>query len=225
MSRPKGSSRTDSTGRAYAGSQRQIQMFVNERAGALSAAVAQSLSQYGLGERTIRWVSPLAADAYSEYRGSAFLERVELGLLAQRLQEFWPQNGPCWDALARIEDGCILVEAKSHVNEIYGLGCGASPESKQKIQAALDMTKAWLGVSLDVDWTARLYQSANRYACLYFLREIAGVQAFLVNAYFVDDPRTRTTRREWDNAIESVNRELGLAYEVPYSASVFLAVQ
>src|SRR6266567_9285230 len=87
------------------------------------------------------------------------------------------------------------------------------------------LTKAWLGVSLDVDWTARLYQSANRYACLYFLREIAGVQAFLVNAYFVDDPRTRTTRREWDNAIESVNRELGLAYEVPYSASVFLAVQ
>jgi hypothetical protein len=200
-------------------------MFVNERVATLSAVVAQSLSQYGLREKTIHWVSPLAADAYSEYRDSEFLERVGLGLLAPRLQVFWPQNGPCWDALARIEGGCILVEAKSHVPEIYGQGCGASPASKQKIQEALDITKAWLGVSLDVDWTARLYQSANRYACLYFLREIAGVHAFLVNAYFVDDPRTRTTREEWNDAIGSVNRELGLACEAPYSASVFLTAQ
>ena len=133
-------------------------------------------------------MSPLAADMYSEYRDSEFLERVGLGVLKSRLLEFWPQGGPCWDALARIEGGCLLIEAKSHVPEIYGGGCEASPESRQKIHSALDATKAWLGVSPEVDWAGRLYQSANRYACLYFLREIARVQAFLVNVYFVGDP-------------------------------------
>jgi hypothetical protein len=109
------------------------------------------------------------------------------------------------------------------VSEIYGGGCGAtSTGSKQKIQDAFDATKAWLGVSPDVDWMGRLYQSANRYACLHFLREIAGVHAFLVNVYFLGDPRTPTTREEWDAEIVSVNRELGLIREAPYSAAVFL---
>jgi hypothetical protein len=178
-----------------------------------------------LNKEDIQWVSPLTADTCSEYQDSEFLERVGLVLLAPKLRKCWPRGGPCWDALARTEGGCILIEAKSHVKEIYGGGCGAtSPRSKKKIQAALDATKAWLGVSPDVDWMGRLYQSANRYASLYFLREIAGVQAFLVNVYFVDDPRTRTTKEEWDSAISCVNRELGLVREVPYSAAVFLTV-
>lgn len=218
----KDSSRIDSTGRAHAGSQKQIQIYVNERTTMLNSAIAQSLSRYDFDEKMIRWVSPLAAEMYSEYQDSEFLERVGLGVLAPRLHEFWPRGGPCWDALAQFENGLLLIEAKSHIREIYGGGCGASPASKQKIEAALGATKAWLGVSPEVDWTGRLYQSANRYACLYFLREIGGVQAFLVNVYFVADPRTPTTRKDWDAAIECVNRELGLPHEVPYSAAVFL---
>ncbi len=222
---PKNFSRIDSTGRAHAGSQRQMQMYVNEKTHALSSVVAQSLSQYDLGAKDIHWVSPLAADMYSEYQDSEFLERVGLGVLAPRLLKFWPRGGPCWDALAKIDGGCLLVEAKSHVPEIYGGGCGASADSRQKIQVALDVTKTWLGVSPDVDWRGRLYQSANRYACLYFLREIAAVQAFLVNVYFVGDPISPTplTRENWDAAIGSVNRKLGLVHEVPYSSSVFLS--
>src|SRR6266851_9271455 len=104
---PKDSSRTDSTGRAYAGSQRQIQTYVNERTQAFNAPVAQSLSRYNLNEKEIQWVSPIAADNYSEYRDSEFLERVGYGHLAPALREFWPQDGPCWDALARIEGGCL----------------------------------------------------------------------------------------------------------------------
>ena len=222
---PKDSSRTDSTGRAHAGSQRQVQTYVNERANALNSAVAESLSKYDFDEKEIHWVSPLAADTYSEYRDSEFLERAGLSRLTPELLEFWPQNGPCWDALARIKGGCLLIEAKSHAKEVYGDGCGAtSPISKQKILAAFDSTKAWLGVSHNVDWTGRLYQSANRYAYLFFLREIAGVQAFLVNVYFVGDSISPTplTREDWDAAIGSVNRELGLVREVPHSAAVFL---
>lgn len=212
---PKDSSRTDSRGRAYAGSQRQMQTFVNEKTAALNFAIAQSLSQYDFDEKEIQWVSPL------EYRDSEFLERVGLARFTTQLRKFWPRNGPCWDALAGIKDGCLLLEAKSHVSEIYSEGCGASPRSKKKIQAAFDATKVWLGVSPAVAWTGRLYQSANRYAYLYFLREIAGVSAFLVNVYLVDDSRTPTAREEWDAAIRSVNHELGLVHEVSYSAAVF----
>src|SRR5271170_5970967 len=117
---PKNSSRVDSTGRAHAGSQKQIQIYVNEKTQTLNSALAQSLSRYELDEKGINWVSPLAADTYSEYQDSEFLERVGLGGLSPRLQEFWPRGGPCWDALARIEGGCLLIEAKSHVAEIYG---------------------------------------------------------------------------------------------------------
>ena len=222
---PKDSSRTDSSGRAHTGSQRQIQTYVNERTNTLNLAIAQSLSQYGLDKNDLSWVSPLGADTYSEYRDSEFLERVGLGHLAPQLRKFWPRGGPCWDALARIEGGCLLVEAKSHVPEIYGGGCSASPRSKKKIQAALDATKDWLGVSPDVDWTGQLYQSANRYASLYFLTQIGGAQAFLVNVYFVGDPISKTplTRKEWDDATGHVNQELGLVRKAPYSAAVFLA--
>lgn len=73
---PKDFSRIDSKGRAHAGSQRQIQIYVNERTHTLNSAVAQSLSQYSLNENDIHWVSPLEADSYSEYRDSEFLERV-----------------------------------------------------------------------------------------------------------------------------------------------------
>ncbi len=134
---PKDLSRTDSTGWAHAGSQRQIQTYVNERTNALNSAVTQSLSQYGLDESDIQWASPLEADTYSEYRDSEFLERVGLGHLASALRKFWPRNGPCWDALARIERGCLLIEAKSHVSEIYGGGCGASGVSPDVESLAL----------------------------------------------------------------------------------------
>jgi hypothetical protein len=219
-------SRTDSRGRAYAGSQKQIQTYINDRSQAINSAIARSLSRYGLDEKDIHWVSPLAADKYMEYRDSEFLERVRLGHLNPRLQEFWPQRGPCWDALAQINGGCLLIEAKSHVQEIFSGGCGAtSPRSKEMIRKAFDATKAWLGISSDVDWTGPLYQSANRYASLYFLREIAGVQAFLVNVYFVGDRIAPTTREDWDAAIESVSRELGLVHEVSYSSAVFLTAE
>ncbi len=116
----KDSPRVDSTRRAQAGSQKQIQMYVNENPQALTSAIAQALLWHGLGEKDIHWVSPRVEESYLEYRDTEFLERVGLGRLASQLQEFWPRGGPCWDALARIEGGCILIEAKSHVSSIYG---------------------------------------------------------------------------------------------------------
>jgi hypothetical protein len=171
-SRPcrKDPSRVDGSGRAYAGSQRQIQTYVNERVEELSNLTGECL---GFSHTdSIKWVSPLQADGYTEYRDADFLRVLGIGNFAGTLREFWPRGGPCWDALARVEgagrNGFLLVEAKSHIGEIYGNGCCAAGRSLVQIQAALNATKQWLGVDASADWTGRLYQSANRYAHLYF---------------------------------------------------------
>jgi hypothetical protein len=218
-------SRVAQNGRAYAGSQRQIQTYVNLQTDTLSASIIKALS---LTENSrIVWVSPLASDSYNEYRDSEFLHVLGLTRLTPMLVKFWPRGGPCWDALARIERdgrivGCILVEAKSHILEICGSGCGAKGASLKRILEALAETKKWLGVTQQTPWTGTLYQSANRYAHLHFLRAIAGIDAYLVNIYFVNDPHSPTTVEEWKPAIHDVQRQLGLVASVPFTAEVFL---
>ena len=214
--------RIDSTGRAYKGSQRQIQTYVNEKQDALNSAIAQSLSRYNVDAHGISWVSPLAQDNYLEYRDSEFLERVGLGHLGTSLSKFWAHGGPRWDALAQIKGGCLLVEAKSHVSEIESGGCQASIGSRRAIEKALEATRNWLGVSTGGDWTGKFYQCANRYAHLYFLTQIARVPAYLINVYFIEDPCKPTSRAEWDLGIADVRLELRVSGVVPFSAAVFL---
>lgn len=220
-------SRVDASGRARAGSQRQVQTYVNDLPDALNDSIAGSLSASLPPAARIQWVSPLKHEGYIEYRDGDFLRALGMQQYENELLAFWPKGGPCWDALARLSfndghRGCLLVEAKSHVSEIYGNGCRASDASRQQICEALRRTKNWLGVAPEADWTGELYQSANRYAHLYFLRVIAGIDAFLVNTYFIDDPRSRTTIQEWGPAINGVKQQLGLASPVPFSSEVFL---
>jgi hypothetical protein len=115
--------RVDATGRAFAGSQRQIQTYVNEHPKEMSDAVRSSLSSNSID---IEWVSPIRALRYAEYRDRDFLRVLGLESLWDQLREFWPRGGPCWDALGRTgfadgRRGCVLIEAKSHVNEIEGM--------------------------------------------------------------------------------------------------------
>lgn len=93
--------RVDENGRAYAGSQRQIQSYVNLQTDKVSASIIKALS---LTENSrIVWVSPLASNSYNEYSDSNFLHALGLKLLTPMLAGFWPRGGPRWDALARIE--------------------------------------------------------------------------------------------------------------------------
>ena len=211
-------------GRAYAGSQKQIQSCVNLCPERFTSAVADVLQLPQSMRTTVEWVSPLARDSYIEYRDTEFLEVLGLSRYAPELAQFWPAGGPCWDALARIENGCILVEAKSHVSEIYGTGCRAGPRALATINAALDETKRWLGVPTRTNWTGKLYQTANRYAHLYFLREKCSLEAYLVNVYFVGDPRTPTSEQQWRAGIQEVNAEMGITSAVPFCASLFFHV-
>jgi hypothetical protein len=97
-------------------------------------------------------------------------------------------------------------------------------KSQAQIRRGFDSTKDWLGVPRSVDWTAGdLYQLANRYAHLYFFRQVLGIEAWLANIFFLNDPHSPTSIQEWQSAIRQAKQELGLfADEVPYAVEIFL---
>jgi len=200
---------------------------VNRRSNDLSSHVAGALNALGaaISPDHIEWVSPLESEKFAEYQDTAFLTRVGLQSQEGSLRAFWPRGGPVWDALAVVdgdqESGIVILEAKSHPPEIRGNGCQATSIPRQRIEAALAETKEWLGVGSEVCWTRQLYQSANRLAHLYFLRERVGVPAWLVNVYFLNDPHSPTTRAQWDDALAEVKAELGVG-KTPFVAEVFL---
>ena len=203
----------------------------NERPDELSQAILDQLpARVREWRAKIRWVSPLARDAYREYRDADFLRAVGLGDYVKELAEFWPNMGPSWDALGTISDsfgrmkrpGVILVEAKSHIPEIYGSGCQANPQSLVRIQAAIDHTRAWCDVSTGENWLGPLYQSANRIAHLYWLYERIRTPVWLVNLYFTGDPIGPASRPEWEREIAMVKAQLGLERPIPNLIEVYL---
>jgi hypothetical protein len=212
--------RCDTYGRAYAGSQRQIQTYVNETPELLQRGVSEAF----VTPMSLEWVSPLRVDGYREYQDGRFLDALGLSKYRMELRRFWPKGGPVWDALARerTSGGVLLVEAKSHVPEVYGSGCGAVAErSITKIDQSCCATKGWLSVGEQHNWKGSLYQSANRLCHLYFFREILRVPAWLANIYFTDDPHSRTSQSTWQVGIAQVKVELGIS-AVPYCADVLL---
>jgi hypothetical protein len=215
--------RCDDAGRAYAGSQQQIQLYVNEHPLVLNQAISDAFKI----PFSLRWVSPLSSDGYREYWDDDFLNALGLSQHCKKLNDFWPSGGPHWDALACVENetgGVSLVEAKSHVPEIYGNGCEAKADSSiEKINRGIAATKKWLHVGQQADWKGPLYQSANRLAHLYFFTEILRIEAWLVNVYFIDDRSilTPTSRTMWESGIADVKKSLGIG-EVPRCADVFL---
>lgn len=219
--------RVDREGRAYAGSQLQIQIFVNRYPEELSQSLLEALPSLAEQNPSIRWVSPLESGGFVEYQDEAFLAAVGYSHVTESLCAFWPKGGPSWDALAVADlggdTGIVMVAAKSHPPEVYGRGCRASRRSRARIENALLETKRWLGVREDADWTGPLYPCASRLAHLYFFRESIGVSAWLANVYFLFDPYLPTSMEEWHITLRQVRAEMGLTdITVPYATDVFL---
>lgn len=216
------------SGRATAGSRLQLQDYVNDHSSTISRAI---IDRIRLGSSaSIQWVSPLASDNYREYRDSDFLSLVGLKGASASLRAFWPNNGPCWDALGIIQDPTgeldnvpVLVEAKSYRSEVYGNGCKAeNPRSVNLIGKALDEAKRFFGADLTSDWMGCLYQSGNRLAHLYFFLQHLHRSAWLVNVYFADDPIGPTSIGQWEAENSKVRDALGLHSTIPNFLEIFL---
>ena len=206
-------------GRAWKGSQFHLQNLVNDHQEYLSCLIlSTSASLREFAAKHPQWVSPLKKDDYCEYQDEQFLKKVGSREHWGKLKDFWPSGGPVWDALATIEGkngakGVILLEAKSHEEELKGVGCKAkNDETAAKIEDTLDAVKQALGVKPDADWLGKYYQYANRIAHLYFLNIIAQVPTWLVFLYFVGDTQQEgpLTVAGWKTALGEAKRELAL---------------
>jgi hypothetical protein len=215
--------RVDEKGRAFKGSQLQIQIYVNRRQSELEAAVLDALPSLRAKHPHLEWVSPLESEIFEEYRNGDFLRALGLDEHVSALADFWPRRGPCWDALAAVECACgkgvLLVEAKSYPEELLSRMKATSAASIAQIDAALGRTAAWLGLSRD--WIGDRYQAANRLAHLYFLREVAQVPAWLVNVCFLDDPHRPTSEAAWLTELGAEKGRAGAA-DCPYVGSALL---
>ena len=195
----------------HRGSLKWIQLAVNQHTAHLNRLVQEACGFPS--DEVIEWVSPLEDDQWSEYRDAAFLDRLQLQLPDRPLHEFWPRRGPQWDALGRTNRGAVLlVEAKANIPEVVSPASQASRASLVRIRASLEEVQRFLRVEPSIDWTARLYQYANRIAHLYLLRELNHIQAHLLFIYFVGDEEMDgpQTVREWRAATSVVKHVLGL---------------
>jgi hypothetical protein len=196
---------------AAKGSQKWLQILVNQAPHLLDRAVARELSLGGTDK--IVWLSPKAEDALAEYRDEAFLTKIGVELTRTPLSSFWPARGPQWDALGRTSRGePLLVEAKAHIPELLSPACRATGKSLRAIRASLDRVKRAIGSRAVADWCETYYQYTNRLAHLYLLRSLNHVPAYLIFVYLLNDPDMSgpTTPEEWAGALELVHTQLGI---------------
>jgi hypothetical protein len=167
------------------GSLKNLQVAINVKNKYLDAEISKVIGK----QINIDWRSPLQSDDYAEYRDGDFLRRLGiLNKIKYSLSDFWPNNGPQWDALGVSDDEIILVEAKANIPEMVSSGTDAkNPKSISKIGNSLDEVKKYLSVSDSIDWTGTFYQYVNRIAHLYYLREKNQLKARLLFIYFIND--------------------------------------
>jgi len=191
------------------GSLKDLQVLINVKKKYLDAEISKVIGK----QMSINWRSPLQTDDYAEYRDEDFLKRLGvLGKITYPLSDFWPDNGPQWDALGVSGDEIILVEAKANIPEMVSPGTKAGTSSRRKIKNSLDEVKKYLSVSDSIDWTGTFYQYVNRIAHLYYLREKNQIEARLLFIYFINDVTVRgpKTKDEWLGAIQTMECYLGL---------------
>ena len=171
--------------RAIKGSQKWMQVVVNEYPHLLNDFLRPKM-QLDIQD-SIKWLSPISDDSYSEYRDNDLLKVLDIELKNRSLDDFWPRGGPVWDGLAKSGSGdIILVEAKSHISEMRSF-CQACEQSLEQIQDSLKEAARFYGASSPSNWTKGYYQYANRLAYLYFLRNLNEIPAWLISVYFVKD--------------------------------------
>ena len=205
-------------GEAQKGSKRCVQRFVAHAPERLADhIVCGSPSLSGFQHTQFEWKSPLAAtlspdgNDFYEYRDD-FLVPLGLEQHSAALREFWPRNGPQWDALALLHatpaNGVVLVEAKAYPDEL-GTPCTAGEESRRRIHARLEYVRGYMGAH-DADWLGRYYQVANRLAMLYFLNVRLQVPTWLVLLNFVRDTYRSTSIDLWRKHQQQVFQEMGI---------------
>jgi hypothetical protein len=122
---------------ATRGSQKWLQLLVNQTPHLLDSAIAPHLSLSPTDK--ITWLSPLATDRHAEYRDETFLKKIEPPVAWLPLSDFWPVQGPQWDGLGRTSRGkSLLIEAQAHIPELLSPPTQATGRSRTVIRESLE---------------------------------------------------------------------------------------
>lgn len=196
------------------GSEDHLRNYLQRHRKKFDAAVAAAL---GAHPKSLAWLDypKTASGRDREFQGLSFLGTAATPL-RQEWRAAWPTTGrqQSWDAIGRLDDAWLLVEAKSNAPEFTSPPTTATPDSLKTIKRTLNRVKRDLGVHRFVPWTGTYYQYANRLAMLWFLRK-HDVEARLVLIYFYGDkfpdatPCPRTPR-EWEPLFDARRLTLGL---------------
>lgn len=193
------------------GSLKCIQTLINNYPEIINKCIIYNFKDFA--NEKIEWLSPMKNDEHAEYRDSSFIKLIGLNADNIQLEKFWPKNGPQWDALAKTENGkVILVEAKANIAEISSGGTTAkNHNSKALIKKSLDEVKQFLEIVNNIDWSKNYYQYTNRIAHLYYLREVCKKEVYLINLYFVNDKdHISTAKGEFELAIKKLKIHFGI---------------
>jgi hypothetical protein len=190
------------------GSLKDIQILINEKNDILDIELSKHLKD----EITVKWVSPLKGDNYSEYRDEDFLNILGVNNINIPLTNFWPKKGPQWDALGRYNNKLFIVEAKANIPELKSPKTKASGDSKILIEKSLNEVKKYLNIDISYNWLDKYYQYINRIAHLYYLRVLNRLNAYLIFVYFLNDTSVNgpKTIEEWENEIIELHKKIGL---------------
>ena len=188
------------------GSQKWIQSCCNTKVSYFNKEIHK---QTGLSF-DIKWLSPLAK-YYKEDRDGAFLNKLGLNPDIP-LINFWPQRGPLWDALGKVNDMPILVEAKAHIAEAISPQSRATDSSLKIIKNSLSEVKKYLKVNPEIPWHLSFYQYTNRIAHLYYLRVLNKIPAQLLFVSFINDSEMNspTSVETWEACYQILEAALGL---------------
>lgn len=189
------------------GSQKWIQICCNTKVSHFNKEIYRQTDL----SLDIEWLSPLANEKYAEYRDNAFLNKLGIKTTSP-LIDFWPKQGPSWDALGKADDIPILVEAKSHIAEAISTPTRASIDSLMTIQTSLNTVKNHLKVNPEIPWHLSFYQYTNRIAHLYYLRVLNNINAHLLFVNFINDSEMNgpTCAETWEACYQILEAGLGL---------------
>jgi hypothetical protein len=224
------------------GSKLRIAQWVNDAQPALNARLLKGSPtlQVFLDGNELEWVSPLFESDLRELSDDLWA-KMDFPDPTPTADDFWPKGQPHWDAVARLEgrygaNGILLIEAKSHTNEVIS-SCGATAvQSRDKIDRALDEAKTYIGAPSTADWKSPYYQAANRFAFLYYLRARRNIPAWLFFVYFIGDAfevegvaqPCPSDEKGWTSVIDKMHQHLGLPACHPlthFSHDVFLPAE
>ncbi len=197
------------------GSEFQLLRFLGHHREEFNALVAKELKT----KEHIDWLdfpySETTETGDGEYVGVDFLKgHPACTTVKKAWAKFWPNPSfaPNWDAVAKVGDEYIIVEAKAHEKELVS-SSGAKGDSHTQIDARMEEVKAALGVKSTNSWMKTYYQKANRLLFLHFLAQ-NGIKARLVFVYFIDGfekgDKSVKSKEQWEGILKVQDEYLGI---------------